>query len=172
MPHGVREGGTDDAGESTVTVLVAMVANLAIAVAKAVGALLSGSAAMLSEAAHPVADTVTEVLLFVALRRGAKPADRRHPLGSGRESYLWALMAALATFVAGAVVSVLEGADKILHGEEARACGTASPRCSSGSCSSSSRGHSCGRTRACSSGRRRSRRWKGRFARRWRHCPP
>jgi cation diffusion facilitator family transporter len=105
-------------GESTVTVVVAGVANLLIAIAKGVGAMISGSAAMLSEAAHSVADTVTEVLLFVAVRRGGKPADERHPLGYGRESYLWALLAALATFVAGAVVSVLEGIDKILHGEE------------------------------------------------------
>jgi cation diffusion facilitator family transporter len=103
-------------GESMLTVVIAAAANLAIAVAKAIGALVSGSASMLSESAHSVADTVTEVLLFVALRRGAKPADVRHPLGYGRESYLWALLAALATFVAGAVVSVLEGLDKILHG--------------------------------------------------------
>lgn len=119
VPHGVTEGAAGGSGESVVTVVVAMVANLAIAVAKAVGALLSGSAAMLSEAAHSLADTVTEVLLYVALRRGARPADRRHPFGYGRESYLWALLAAVATFVAGAVVSVMEGVDKIRHGEEA-----------------------------------------------------
>ncbi|MGH8877855.1 MAG: cation diffusion facilitator family transporter, partial [Stackebrandtia sp.] len=64
--------------------------NLAIAVAKAVAGLLSGSAAMLSEAAHSVADTMTEVFLFVALRRGARPADERHPFGYGREAYFWA----------------------------------------------------------------------------------
>jgi divalent metal cation (Fe/Co/Zn/Cd) transporter len=64
---------------------------------------------MLSEAAHSVADTVTEVLLFVALRRGNRPPDARHPLGYRRESYHWALLAALATFMTGAVVSVLEG---------------------------------------------------------------
>ena len=80
--------------------------------------MISGSSSMLSEATHSLADTVTEVLLFVALRRGAKPADRSHPLGYGREAYLWALLAALATFVAGAVVSILDGVDRILHGGE------------------------------------------------------
>jgi cation diffusion facilitator family transporter len=108
---------SDAASESTVTVLVAGAANLAIAVAKAVGALLSGSAAMLSEAAHSVADTVTEVLLLVAVRRGAKPPDRRHPFGYGREFYLWALIAAVSLFVAGAGVSIMEGIDKIVSGE-------------------------------------------------------
>jgi cation diffusion facilitator family transporter len=103
-----------------VTVVVAGAANLAIAIAKAIGAAVSGSAAMLSEAVHSVADTVTEILLFIALRRGDKPGDERHPMGYGREAYLWALLAALATFVAGAVVSVLEGIDKIRHGEESQ----------------------------------------------------
>jgi cation diffusion facilitator family transporter len=107
-----------DTGDSLITVVVAGLANLAIAVAKFVGAFISGSSAMLSEAAHSVADTVTEILLFVALRRGAKAPDARHPLGHGRETYLWALLASLATFVAGAVFSVLEGVDKIVHGEE------------------------------------------------------
>jgi cation diffusion facilitator family transporter len=107
----------ETSSESTVTVLVAAAVNLAIAVAKAVGALVSGSAAMLSEAAHSVADTVTEILLFVAVRRGAKPADARHPLGHGREFYLWALLAALSLFVAGACVSILEGIQKIVRGE-------------------------------------------------------
>jgi cation diffusion facilitator family transporter len=107
-----------DHGDSVLTVLVAGLANLGIAVAKGVGALVSGSSAMLSEAAHSLADTVTEVLLFIAIRRGAKPADERHPLGYGREAYLWALLAALGTFVAGAAVSVWEGIDRILHGGE------------------------------------------------------
>ena len=117
-PGGVPAPREHDSGDSTLTVVVAGAANLGIAVAKGAGALISGSAAMLSEAAHSVADTVTEILLFVALRRGNRPADERHPLGYGRESYLWALLAALATFVAGAVVSVLEGVDKIRNGEE------------------------------------------------------
>ena len=59
--------------ESVGTVLIAFAMNLAIAVAKTVAGLLSGSSAMLSEAAHSYADTITEVLLYVALRRGDRP---------------------------------------------------------------------------------------------------
>jgi divalent metal cation (Fe/Co/Zn/Cd) transporter len=70
--------------ESVGTVIVAGLANLAIAVAKAVAGLISGSAAMLSEAAHSVADTTTEVLLYTALRRGNRPADAVHPFGYGK----------------------------------------------------------------------------------------
>ena len=83
-------------GESTLTVVVAGLANLGIAAAKAVGAMISGSSAMLSEAAHSLADTVSQVLLFVALRRSTKPPSARHPLGHGLEAYLWAFLASLA----------------------------------------------------------------------------
>jgi cation diffusion facilitator family transporter len=101
--------------ESTGTVIVAGLANLAVAAAKAVAGLISGSAAVLSEAAHSLADTTTEILLYVALRRGARPADDQHPLGHGRESYLWALIAAVFTFVAGAGFSITEGVHSIQH---------------------------------------------------------
>jgi cation diffusion facilitator family transporter len=105
------------AGESVITVVVAGAANLAIAIAKAVAGVLSGSAAMLSEAAHSFADTTTEVLLYVALRRGGKPADARHPFGYGKESFVWAFLAALFTFVAGAGFSITHGWNTIRHGE-------------------------------------------------------
>ncbi|WFE56165.1 cation diffusion facilitator family transporter [Micromonospora sp. WMMD712] len=100
--------------ESVGTVVVAGAANLAIAVAKLVAGLISGSAAMLSEAAHSVADTTTEALLYLALRRGARPADVRHPFGYGKESYVWAFLAALFTFVAGAGFAITHGVTTIL----------------------------------------------------------
>ncbi|MGI5468878.1 cation diffusion facilitator family transporter [Streptomyces sp. CA-132043] len=108
----------DGTGESTVTVLVAAGANLGIAAAKTVGGTVSGSSAMLSEAAHSVADTVTELLLLTALKRSARPADEDHPLGHGQERYVWALLASVATFVGGAVFSVYDGIHTLTHGEE------------------------------------------------------
>lgn len=107
-----------DTGESTATVLVAAGANLGIAAAKLVAGLLSGSSAMLSEAAHSVADTVTELLLLLALKRSEKPADDEHPLGYGQERYIWALLASVATFVGGAVFSVYDGVHTLTHGEK------------------------------------------------------
>ncbi|GAA3913471.1 cation diffusion facilitator family transporter [Streptomyces gulbargensis] len=105
-------------GESTVTVLVAAAANLGIAAAKAVAGVVSGSSAMLSEAAHSFADTVTEVMLLTALKRSEKPADEDHPVGHAGERYVWAMLAAVATFVGGAVFSVYDGIHTLLHGEE------------------------------------------------------
>ncbi|MFJ1802788.1 cation diffusion facilitator family transporter [Streptomyces sp. NPDC088180] len=111
-------GSGTDGGESTFTVIVAAVANLGIAVAKAVAGLISGSSAMLSEAAHSVADTVTEVMLLAALKRSGKPADEDHPLGHGPERYIWAMLASIATFVGGAVFSLYDGVHTLVEGEE------------------------------------------------------
>ncbi|MBB4979318.1 MULTISPECIES: cation diffusion facilitator family transporter [Streptomyces] len=105
-------------GESTFTVIVAAAANLGIAVAKAVAGIVSGSSAMLSEAAHSVADTVTEAMLLTALKRSGKPADEDHPVGYAGERYVWAMLAAVATFVGGAVFSVYDGVHTLTHGEE------------------------------------------------------
>ncbi len=101
-------------GESTLTVLVALGTNAAIGVLKLVAGLLTGSAAMLAEAAHSVADTTNEGLLLTALSRSARKADRRHPFGYGKERFFWSLIAAVSIFVSGAVFSVYEGISTML----------------------------------------------------------
>jgi cation diffusion facilitator family transporter len=103
--------------ESTLTVLVALAVNLAIALLKLVAGVLTASAAMLAEAAHSVADTLTEALLLTALRRSSRPADRRHPFGYGKERYFWSLMAAVSIFVSGALFAFYEGITAIFGGE-------------------------------------------------------
>ncbi|MBV9096963.1 MAG: cation diffusion facilitator family transporter [Frankiaceae bacterium] len=102
-----------DHEDSAFTVIVAILANLGIAIAKGVAGALSGSAAMISEAAHSVADTMNEVLLLVAVRRSDRPADERHPFGYGRERYFWTLLAAVGIFVGGGVFSVLQGVNEL-----------------------------------------------------------
>ncbi len=118
--HALVQEASDEnsGGESTATVVVAGLANLGIAIAKLVGGLISHSSAMMSEAAHSLADTITEVLLFVALKRGTKAPDERHPVGYGRETYFWALLACLATFTLGAGFSFYQGVETIVGGEE------------------------------------------------------
>jgi cation diffusion facilitator family transporter len=95
--------------ESDATVLVAGTANLAIAIAKIVAGLLSGSTALLAEAAHSVADTLNQAFLLAALHRSRKPADARHPFGYGMERYFWSLLAAVGILVLGAGFSITEG---------------------------------------------------------------
>jgi cation diffusion facilitator family transporter len=105
-------------GESTTTVVIALLANLGIAIAKLVAALISGSSAMLAESFHALADTGNEVILFVAQRSSARPPDERHPLGHGRAAYFWALIAALGVFVTGALLSIRDGVLELLHPAE------------------------------------------------------
>ncbi|MFF5897733.1 cation diffusion facilitator family transporter [Streptomyces argenteolus] len=99
------------------TVLVALAANLVIAVAKGVGGFLSGSPALLSEAAHSVADSVNEVFLLAALRRSRRPADARHPFGYGKERYFWSLLAAVGIFVVGGCFSFFQGFEALSRDE-------------------------------------------------------
>jgi cation diffusion facilitator family transporter len=99
----------EESGESTLTVLLAGAVNLAIAVMKAIAGLVTGSGAMLSEAAHSIADTFTEALLLTALRRSDRPADRVHPFGYGKERYFWSLLAAVSIFASGSMFALYEG---------------------------------------------------------------
>lgn len=103
-------------GESTLTVVLAGSVNLAIAILKAIAGVITGSGALLSEAAHSVADTFTEILLLTALRRSGKPADLVHPFGYGKERYFWSLLAAVSIFASGAMFSFYEGFSTVFGG--------------------------------------------------------
>ena len=105
------------AGESATTVVVALAANLGIALAKLAAAIISGSSAMLAESFHALADTGNEVVLLVAQKQSQRPADEDHPLGHGRAAYFWALIAALGVFVTGALLSIREGVLELVRPE-------------------------------------------------------
>ena len=103
--------------ESLRTVVFALAANLGTALAKLAGALLTGSSAMFAEAFHAFADTGNEVLLLIAQRRSGHPPDEQHPLGHGRAAYFWALIASLGVFAVGALLSVHQGVEDLMHPE-------------------------------------------------------
>ena len=97
-------------------VLVALGANGAIATGKFAVGLLTGSAAMLAEAAHSVADTVNQIFLLVSINLSDNPADEDHPYGHGKDRFFWAFLAAVFIFVAGAFFSVSQGIQKLVDG--------------------------------------------------------
>lgn len=103
------------------TVVLALAANLGIALAKTIAAIMTGSAAMAAEAGHSFVDTVNEVLLLTALRRSVRPADKRHPFGHGTERFFWSLLVAVCIFGMGALFALLQGVGALLGkgGEEA-----------------------------------------------------
>jgi len=104
--------------ESRRTVLVALAANAAILVVKAIGGVISGSSALLAEAAHSVADTANEGFLLASLSRSTREPDDEHPFGYGQERFLWAFVAAIGIFVAGAGFSFYQGLEAIIGGGE------------------------------------------------------
>jgi cation diffusion facilitator family transporter len=101
--------------DSTRTVVVALGAGLGVALAKVGAAVVTGSTALAAEAAHSLADSGNDLSLFVAQRRGSRPADDQHPLGYGREAYFWALIAALGVFVTAAAFSLREGIEELIR---------------------------------------------------------
>lgn len=102
---------------SRTAVVAALICNLVIAIGKGIAATLSGSSAMLSETVHSIVDTGNEILLLYGQRRAAKPPDRLHPWGYGRELYFWSFVVALVIFTLGACVTIHEGIQHILRPE-------------------------------------------------------
>jgi divalent metal cation (Fe/Co/Zn/Cd) transporter len=83
--------------QSLLTVLIAFLANLLIAIAKSVAAAITSSASMLAEAAHSWADAGNEIFLLIADRRSDRGRDSGHPMGF------------LVAYVVLAIAFVLEG---------------------------------------------------------------
>ncbi|MFH1174341.1 MAG: cation diffusion facilitator family transporter [archaeon] len=102
---------------SSTAIVYALLANLGIAVAKTVAAVITKSGAMLAEAIHSFADCANQLLLFLGLRQSKKAPTAEHPMGYGRETYFWAFIVAILLFSIGGMFSIYEGIHKIQHPE-------------------------------------------------------
>lgn len=103
--------------DSLKSILFALFANSAIAVAKGVAAVLTGSGAMLAEAIHSVADAGNQLLLILGLKQTRRQPTDDHPLGFGKSIYFWSFLVAVILFSVGGMFSVYEGTHKLLHPE-------------------------------------------------------
>ena len=101
--------------DSLKSILFALFANSAIAMAKGVAAFITGSGAMLAEAIHSVADAGNQLLLILGLRQTKKPPTHDHPLGFGKSIYFWSFLVAVILFSLGGMFSIYEGVHKLLH---------------------------------------------------------
>lgn len=102
---------------STAHIIQSLLANSAIAIAKGIAAVFTGSGAMVAETIHSTADCGNQLLLLLGVKRARKPADAGHPLGYGRALYFWSFMVALMLFLGGGLFSIYEGVHKIRHPE-------------------------------------------------------
>ncbi|GII75402.1 transporter [Sphaerisporangium rufum] len=109
------------AGGGTKAIIAALAANLAIAVAKFVAFLFTGSSSMLAESVHSVADSGNQALLLLGDKRSKKRENPKHPFGYGRERYFYAFVVAVVLFTIGAVFSLYEGFEKIAHPHQVEA---------------------------------------------------
>ncbi len=101
------------ASGGTKAIVAALVANLAIAVAKFVAFLFSGSSSMLAESVHSLADSGNQALLLVGGKKAQREATPQHPFGYGRERYIYAFLVSIVLFSVGGMFAIYEGYEKI-----------------------------------------------------------
>ena len=95
-------------------ITAALAANLSIAAAKFIAFVFTGSASMLAEGVHSVADSGNQALLIIGRKRSEREVTPEHPFGYGRERYFYAFMVAVVLFTVGSVFSLYEGWQKVV----------------------------------------------------------
>src|SRR5688572_15072700 len=100
-------------GEGVGYIYRALIANFALAVAKGVGAFITGSGAMMAETLHSFSDCANQVMLLVGLKQSKRPPTELYPLGQGRNLYFWSFMVAILLFLGGGAYSAYEGVHKL-----------------------------------------------------------
>lgn len=93
----------------------ALLGNALIAIAKFVGASISGSSAMISEGIHSLVDTGNQVFLLLGMKKATKEASEKFPFGHGNEIYFWSFIVSILIFAVGAGLSIYEGISHILN---------------------------------------------------------
>ncbi|MER5733491.1 cation diffusion facilitator family transporter [Streptomyces sp. NPDC002138] len=101
------------ASGGTKAIVAALAANLAIAVAKFVAFLFSGSSSMLAESVHSLADSGNQGLLLLGGKKAQREATPQHPFGYGRERYIYAFLVSIVLFTVGGMFAIYEGVEKI-----------------------------------------------------------
>ncbi|WP_149828984.1 cation diffusion facilitator family transporter [Streptomyces tailanensis] len=109
------------ASGGTKAIVAALAANLAIAVAKFVAFLFSGSSSMLAESVHSLADSGNQALLLLGGKKAQREATPQHPFGYGRERYIYAFLVSIVLFSVGGMFALYEGYEKIKHPHEIEA---------------------------------------------------
>lgn len=105
-------------GSGSKAVIAALVGNMAIAIAKFVAFMITGSSSMLAESIHSMADSGNQGLLLWGGKAARRAANEQHQFGYGRERYFWSFIVALVLFILGSGFAIFEGIQKIRHPHE------------------------------------------------------
>jgi cation diffusion facilitator family transporter len=116
LRHSAASQRASHAHGGKLSLTVAFAANVIVAAAKLAAGLITGSAALLAEAAHSAADSNNEILLAISFRSARRPADAEHPFGYGGLRFLWAFLAAIASFLIGGCLSIGLAINDLVHG--------------------------------------------------------
>ena len=112
--------------ELTFVTLVGSLGNLVLLTFKFVAGIVGHSAAMMADAVHSLSDFLTDLIVLVFVRIGAKPQDASHDYGHGKFETLATLFVALA-LIGAAIGIIVSGAVKFarwLQGETLEMPGT------------------------------------------------
>ena len=110
-----HDHGTGNANASALTKALALTGTFLVA--EVIGGILTGSLALLSDAAHMMTDTAGLAIALAAVRIGARPADNRRTFGYKRFEILAAAFNALLLFGVAAYI-LYEGIKRFVEPSE------------------------------------------------------
>ncbi|MBQ5968669.1 MAG: cation transporter [Clostridia bacterium] len=100
------------------TSVIGIVTNILLVAFKAFVGLMSNSIAVILDAVNNLSDALSSVVTIIGAKLGAKPPDKKHPLGYGRIEYLSSMIVAALVLYAG-ITSLVESVKKIIMPEAA-----------------------------------------------------
>ena len=98
------------------TSIIGIIANVFLAVFKAVIGFLSNSIAITLDAVNNISDAASSLITIVGAKLAAREPDKEHPFGYGRIEYMSAIIISVIVFYAG-VTSLIESVKQILQPE-------------------------------------------------------
>lgn len=107
----------ENRSNATGTLALAIVMDGGLAAAKLVSFSVTGSASMLSEGLHSLADVSNQLLLAVGIHASRRAPDPDHPYGYGRARPFWALLSASGVLFIGAGATLWNGVQRLFDPE-------------------------------------------------------
>ncbi len=99
------------------SVKAALLANGLIAIAKGGAAVVTGSASMLAEAVHSVADCGNQGLVLLGESQAKRGKSETYAFGQGKANFFWSFVVAVVLFLLGGLFSIYQGVIKISNPE-------------------------------------------------------